>query len=68
VAGDVAGAVPMNPDGSYTVDLRECWNRLGRRLRWFHGLTRTASILVGNDPETNADLAKWRNLGQGKTS
>ncbi len=35
------------------------------RLRWAHGDARTAQIVAGKDPATNADLAAWRRLGAG---
>ena len=34
-----------------------------RRLLSFRGPERTARILAGEDPETEADLAGWRRLG-----
>jgi hypothetical protein len=48
-------------------------NRVGpvhfiEELTWFrlvecHGYERAKAIAAGVDPETNADLAKWRSLG-----
>ncbi len=35
-----------------------------RRLAWFHGEERARRIVMGDDPETEADLAKWRGLGR----
>lgn len=36
------------------------------RLTWRYGTERTTEIISGRDPETNADLAAWRSLGQSK--
>jgi len=33
------------------------------RLAWAHGNDRAAAIIAGRDPETEADIARWRALG-----
>jgi len=38
--------------------------QLSERLAWRHGPERAEQILAGRDPEANADLAAWRNLGR----
>jgi hypothetical protein len=41
-------------------DLHNFWERLVSR----YGPSRAKAIYTGRDPEANADLAKWRNLGK----
>lgn len=41
--------------GAHTLD----------RLAWQYGHARAQVIRAGRDPQTNADLASWRNLGKG---
>lgn len=40
--------------------------RLHERLRWAHGDERAATIMAGNDPQTNADVERWNRLGSGR--
>lgn len=35
------------------------------RLAWQYGHARAQAIRAGRDPQTNADLESWRNLGKG---
>ena len=42
---------------------RREWDRLTAVLNWLYGPERTTEILAGRDPQSNADLAKWRGLG-----
>ncbi len=42
----------------------EEWDRLEARLLWLYGPARAHAKLYGEDPETERDLAAWRNLGK----
>lgn len=39
---------------------------LFERLEWRYGSARAQSIFDGEEPEANADIAKWRALGGGR--
>ncbi len=42
------------------------WDRLARALTWKYGAPYTRDILAGRDANTNADIARWRSLGERK--
>lgn len=48
---------------SFDLTDRLILNRTMARLTWAHGVDRAASILAGQDVETNADIANWLALG-----
>lgn len=37
-----------------------------RRLTWLYGEQRARLIMLGRDPDSNADLASWNRLGSGR--
>jgi len=42
-----------------------CWRDFTwQRLVWFYGYDRAHQIDKGNDPDTQADLARWSALGR----
>ena len=53
----------MSRPGSISNAHRFEWDRLVVTLVWNYGLERTQKILDGDDPQTNADIAAWRNIG-----
>jgi hypothetical protein len=42
------------------------WFNLRAALAWKYGPDRAQAIMSGRDDATNADLAKWRTLGEPK--
>lgn len=50
-------AIQRKPTNGETYD-----DATQARLRWQHGYDRAESIIKGEDPATNADIAAWRRL------
>lgn len=49
------------PEGQLPVLWRDItWTR----LEWTHGADRAALIVIGKDPPTQADIARWEALGR----
>lgn len=61
---DQAPTAPFSPvyDGKERPALQTY-----RTLRWLYGSARAGLIQRGLDPETNADLQRWRDLGREKS-
>ena len=56
----------MTPS-SYNLDIKALEReRLLLALSWRYGADRTAKIIGGHDPKTNADIAAWSRLGRPK--
>jgi hypothetical protein len=39
-----------------------------RRLAWVYGPARAEAVMAGRDPATNADIAAWTGLGEGRAA
>ena len=52
----------MRPGTVHTY--RREWERLRAALTWRYGQERAEAILAAKDPDTNADIARWRQHGE----
>lgn len=55
---------PSAPNGFVTICVHSWPEHTARNLAWSYGEERAARIIAGQDPKTQADIARWQALGR----